>query len=103
MVGGGRGDDRSGGEKGGSDEGRDESDGNLGMVVFRVFHSPFCIKGVTHVKPGTRDLEAIKQMSCTCTWSDHSAPLMYSCNLPSTRELARRGPSHSTHFPSHSS
>ena len=31
------------------------------------------VKSVTHVKPGTRDLEAIKRLGCMCTWSDHSA------------------------------
>ena len=31
------------------------------------------VKAVSHVKPGTRDLEAIKQLGCTCSWSDHSA------------------------------
>ena len=31
------------------------------------------VKEVSHVRPGTRDLEAIRQMGCTCSWSDHAA------------------------------
>ena len=31
------------------------------------------IKAVRHVAPGSSDLEALKQLGCKCSWSDHAA------------------------------